>query len=66
MGYNKCSSKKQVHSTKCLHNQTNKTGRIFYLLFHEELGWNSDGHCIESVDCFQQNGHFYYINPAKP
>jgi hypothetical protein len=22
--------------------------------------------CIESVDCFWQDGHFYYINPAKP
>jgi hypothetical protein len=21
---------------------------------------------IESVDCFQQDGHFYYINPANP
>jgi hypothetical protein len=23
------------------------------------------GDCIESVDCFLQDGHFYYINPAN-
>jgi hypothetical protein len=27
---------------------------------YEELSWNFD------VDCFQQDGHFYYINPANP
>ena len=32
----------------------------------EELSWNFDGDCIESVDCFQQDGHFYFINPANP
>jgi hypothetical protein len=36
----------------------------FYL--SEELGWNFDGDCIESVDCFQQDSHFYYITPANP
>ena len=36
----------------------------FYL--SEELSWNFDGDCIESVDCFQQDSHFYYINPANP
>jgi hypothetical protein len=32
----------------------------------EELSWNFDVNCIESVDCFQQDGHFYYINSANP
>ena len=36
----------------------------FYL--YEELSWNFDGDCVESVDCFWQGGHFYYINPANP
>ena len=22
--------------------------------------------CIESVDCFWQNGHFYYVNSGNP
>ena len=30
------------------------------------MGWNFDGDCIESVDCFWQDGHFYYINPDNP
>jgi hypothetical protein len=34
----------------------------FYL--SEEWIWNFDGDCIESVDCFQQDSHFYNINPA--
>ena len=47
-----------------------------FLLFHvnlrialsnsEELSRNFDGDCIESVDCFWQNGHAYYSNPANP
>jgi hypothetical protein len=36
----------------------------FYL--SEELSWNFDGDCIESVDCFSQDRNFYYINPANP
>jgi hypothetical protein len=32
----------------------------------EELSWNFDGDCIEFVDCFWQDSHFYYINPANP
>jgi hypothetical protein len=36
----------------------------FYL--SEELSWNFDEDCIESVDCFQQDSHFYYINPVNP
>ena len=32
----------------------------------EEMIWNFDGDCIESVNCFQKDGHFYYINPANP
>jgi hypothetical protein len=32
----------------------------------EELSWNFDGDCIESVDCFWQDSHFDYINPANP
>jgi hypothetical protein len=35
----------------------------FYL--SEDLSWSFDGDCIESVDCFLQDRHFYYINPAK-
>jgi hypothetical protein len=36
----------------------------FYLC--KELSWNFDGDCIESVDCFCQDSHFYYINSANP
>ena len=32
----------------------------------EELNWTFDGDCIESVDCFWQDSHFYYIDPAHP
>nr|CRY96977.1 hypothetical protein [uncultured prokaryote] len=35
-------------------------------LLYEELSGNFDEDCIESIDCFQQNGHFYYIDPANP
>jgi hypothetical protein len=31
----------------------------------EELSWNFDGDCIESVDCFQKGSLFDYINPAN-
>ena len=34
------------------------------ILLCEELSWNFDGDCIESVDCFWQDSHFYFINPA--
>jgi hypothetical protein len=30
------------------------------------MSWNFDGDCIESVDCFQQDSHFDYINPTNP
>jgi hypothetical protein len=30
-----------------------------------ELSWNFDGDCIESVDFFRQDSHFYYINSAN-
>jgi hypothetical protein len=33
--------------------------------FVEELSWNFDGVCIESVDCFWQDSHFYYIDPVN-
>jgi hypothetical protein len=36
----------------------------FYLC--EELNWNFDRDCIESVDGFWQDGHFYYVKPADP
>ena len=36
----------------------------FYLC--EELSWHFNGDCIESVDCFQQDDHFYYMNPTNP
>jgi hypothetical protein len=29
----------------------------FYL--SEELNWNFDGDCIESIDCFRKDGHLY-------
>lgn len=32
----------------------------------KELYRNFDGDCVESVDCFWQNEHFYYINPISP
>ena len=32
----------------------------------EELFWNFEGDCIESVGCFRQDSNFYYINPANP
>jgi hypothetical protein len=32
----------------------------------ENSSWNFDGDCIESVDCFLQDSHFYHINPANP
>ena len=27
---------------------------------------NFDGDCIESVDCFWQDSHFYNVDPANP
>jgi len=36
----------------------------FYL--YKGLSRNFDGDCIESVHCFWQNGHLFYINPANP
>ena len=30
-----------------------------------ELSWNFDGDCIESVDCFQQECHFYYLGKCS-
>jgi hypothetical protein len=33
--------------------------------FVEELSCNFDGDCFESVDCFWQDSHFYYIDPAN-
>jgi hypothetical protein len=35
-------------------------------LFVEEFSWNFGGDCIESEDCFCQDGHFCYIDPANP
>jgi hypothetical protein len=34
-------------------------------LLYEELSWNFYRNWIESEDCFQQDGHFYYINIAN-
>ena len=31
----------------------------------EELFWNFERNCIESVDCFWYDGHFYYVNPTR-
>jgi hypothetical protein len=33
---------------------------------YEELCWTFNRDCMESVDCFRYNGHFYYINPTDP
>ena len=33
---------------------------------YEEFIWNLDGDCIDYVDCLQQDGHFYYVDPANP
>ena len=33
---------------------------------YEELIQNFDGDCIESVDCFWQDGDFYCTNSANP
>ncbi|XP_018644101.1 hypothetical protein Smp_191100 [Schistosoma mansoni] len=32
----------------------------------EELCWDFNGDSIESVDCFWQDCHFYYIDPTYP
>jgi hypothetical protein len=32
---------------------------------YEKLSWNFGGDSSESVDCFKQYGHFYYINTTK-
>ena len=32
----------------------------------EEMCWDFDGDCIESVDCFWQDCHFYYVDPTYP
>jgi hypothetical protein len=37
-----------------------------HFLLSEELSWNFDGDYIKYVDCFWQDSHFYYINPANP
>jgi hypothetical protein len=34
--------------------------------FVEELSWNFDGDCIESLDCFWKDSHFYNVDPANP
>jgi hypothetical protein len=34
--------------------------------FVEELSWNFDKDCIESVDCFWQDSHCHYFGPANP
>jgi hypothetical protein len=42
---------------------------FFFLIpneFENCSSWNIDGDCIESVDCFWQDGHFYYTNPDNP
>jgi hypothetical protein len=35
----------------------------FYLC--EELSWNFDEDCIEALNCFGYNGHFYYSNSTN-
>ena len=38
----------------------------YFSYVYEEVSWDFDGDCIESIDCFRQDGHFYSINPANP
>jgi hypothetical protein len=38
----------------------------FQIALSNSVSWNFDGDCIESVDCFQQDSHFDFINPANP
>jgi hypothetical protein len=52
-----------------LRNPTASSSRVMGLKVYATttgLSRNFDGDCIESVDCFQQDSHFYYINPANP
>jgi hypothetical protein len=32
----------------------------------KKLIWNFDGDCSVSLNCFWEDGHFYYINPVNP
>jgi hypothetical protein len=32
----------------------------------KELCWNFDRDCIDSLDCFWLDHHFYYVNPTDP
>lgn len=38
----------------------------WHLKDFKELCWNFDEDCIDSVDGFQQDDHFYYFNPTNP
>jgi hypothetical protein len=40
--------------------------KLLSLTLKNQLSANFDGDCIGSLDCFQQDGHFYYINSANP
>jgi hypothetical protein len=42
----------------------NEFANCFFYLF-EELSWNFDGNCIESVHCFWQDCHFYNVDPSN-
>ena len=44
---------------------TNELDNCSFWLY-EELSWNFDWDCIESVDCFQHDGHFPHIIPTIP
>ena len=37
-----------------------------YFKVHKELSWNFDENCVQSIDCFWYDGHFYYGNPTDP
>jgi hypothetical protein len=43
----------------------NEFANCFFKLY-DELSWNFDGYCIESLDYFLQDGHLYYIYCANP
>ena len=37
-----------------------------FLKVCEEFCWDFDGDSIESIDCFWQNCHFYYVDLTNP
>jgi hypothetical protein len=42
-----------------------KTRKNLQIALSNSLSWNFDGDCIESVDCFWQDSHFYEEHPKS-